>query len=327
MVAPISFGATALLACVSPYSSSPKLGIPMKLDAIKSYVSPAAPDWTAEAAPHLNGKRGFSLVQDSANSTQTARATLKEEIAFLETERSAPPLFVSYYTENTPYEDLANRLRTSLDKFGLPHRIEAIASRGSWVANTGLKSEFIAKAWQESEGPICWVDADAEILRAPQFVFDSPFDFAIVRRKGWYDISSFVYFGKAPAVGEMIQNWSELCNVHRNIWDQPLLTLAWYEASQRHQLASLWLNDGIFRFPRPAIRDLRDRVFFYPFQRKIRPFVDQKQASNDLKKFVDTSKRKDNELGSDDVSEIFRNALCDGRFDLPATVEAMFGFE
>lgn len=296
----------------------------MTLDAIKSFLSPATPTWTAGTAPHRDRTRALALVQSPTDTAQTAHATLKEEIRFLETRRSKPPLFVSYYTENTPYEDLANRLRASLDLFGLPHRIEPIESRGSWVANTGLKSEFIARAWRESEGPICWIDADAELLRAPQFVFDSPFDFAIVRRHGWYDISSLVYFGKSAAIGEMIENWSSLCNRHRNIWDQPLLTLAWYQACQKHPLASLWLNDGIFRFPRPKIRDWRDRLFYYPFDRKIRPFIDQKQASNALKKFVDTSKRSDDELGSDDVNEKFRLALSSGNFELPATIEAMF---
>ena len=236
-------------------------------------------------------------------------APLETEIEFLETPRKTPPLFVSYYTENTPYEALAVELRASLDRFGLPHRIEPVPSRGSWVANTGLKSETILRAWQESERPICWIDADAEVLRVPYVVFDNPFDISMVRRHGWYDISGFVYFGKSVAAERLITCWAQLCRENRDIWDQVLLTLAWYKVAGDAALSSLWFHDGIFRWPRSRIRDWRDRVLYYPFKRKIRPFVFQKQASRSLKKFVNDSKAKDSELGSDDMSVEFRDAL------------------
>ncbi len=290
-----------------------------------SYLAAATPNWSGTAQHDSRDNRAFALLRDPNGEDATAHANLKSEISFLETPRGTPPLFVSYYTENTPYEALANRLRASLDRLNLPHRIEAVPSQGSWVANTGLKSAFIERCWAETDSPICWIDADAEILRTPHFVFDSPFDFGIVRRKGWYDISSFVYFGKAPVVGEMIQNWAQMCRDNTNIWDQALLTLAWYKTAQTGQISNLWMNDGIFRFPRPFVRDLRDRIFYYPYNTKIRPFVDQKQASNDLKAFVDTSKRKDNELGSDDICPTFQRALSTGSFELPATVDSMFG--
>ncbi len=100
-------------------------------------------------------------------SYEFATSSLETEIDLLETSRQNPPLFVSFYTEKTPYEALAEELRNSLDRFNLPHRIEPVPSRGSWVANTGLKAEAILRCWQESESPICWIDADAEILRVP----------------------------------------------------------------------------------------------------------------------------------------------------------------
>ena len=201
------------------------------------------------------------------------------------------PLFVSYYTPATPYEVLADQLRRSLDRLGLAHRIEPITSLGSWVANTGLKASFIERAWQESDRPICWVDADAELLRAPQFLYGNPFDFALVRR---------------------------------HVWDQVLLTLAWYQTAQAYPLGTMYLPDGIFRFPRPFLRDLRDRIFFYPTGRKIRPFFDQKQASRAHKRFIDASAKRDNERGSDDLSADFRRALADYDFERAFTVETLF---
>lgn len=291
----------------------------------QTYLSDANVNWSSDHLTAPRGQRKIAQLRTPNTNDCFGYGEFAGELRFLEAKRETPPLFVSYFTADTPYEALANRLRASLDKFGLPHRIEAIPSRGSWVANTGLKSAFIEKVWTETEGPICWVDADAELLRRPDFVFGNPFDFAIVRRKGWYDISSFVYLGSGQVVGEMISEWAELCRSNPNIWDQVLLTLAWYKTNQRSAFSSLWLNDGIFRFPRPKVRDLRDKIFYYPFHRKIRPFLDQKQASRDLKSFVDKSKRIENELGSDDMSADFQSALTHGDFSLPGTLDAMFG--
>lgn len=253
-----------------------------------------------------------SRIQGEAD--QIACCVLPEEIELLDTKRGEAPLFVSYYTKDTPYEALANQLRLSLDRLDLPHRIEPIKSLGSWVANTGLKSKFIKKVWNETDGPICWVDADAEVLRAPSFVFGNPFDVAMVRRHGWYDISSFVYLNRSEATGRLVSEWAQLCQKNPHVWDQVLLTLAWYRTAQAGELSSLFLNDGIFRFPRPWIRDARDRIFYYPAKKKIRPFIDQKQASRQLKAFVGSSKKRVDERGSDDIAERFRNALSNFDF-------------
>ncbi len=251
-------------------------------------------------------------------------ADLRSEIAMLEAPRGRPPLFVSYYTPDTPYEALAADLRASLDRFGLPHRIEPIASRGSWVANTGIKARFVERAWAESDRPICWIDADAAILRPPTFVCDNPFDIAYVRRRGWEDLSGFLYLGKTEAAGRIVAEWSRLCGEYPQAWDQTMLSLAWYTVAKDHAVASLWLNAGVFRFPRPKIRDLRDRLFYYPFHRKIRPFVDQKQASRALKAFVNADPTPREEWGSDDLTDAFRSALTRYDFSFDARFETIF---
>lgn len=250
-------------------------------------------------------------------------ADLRSEIAMLEAPRGRPPLFVSYYTPDTPYEALAADLRASLDRFGLPHRIEPIASRGSWVANTGIKARFVERVWAESDGPICWIDADAAVLRSPGFVCDNPFDVACVRR-GWEDLSGFLYLNKSEAAGRIVAEWSRLCGLYPQAWDQTMLSLAWYTVAKDHRVASLWLNAGVFRFPRPAIRDLRDRLFYYPFRRKIRPFIDQKQASRALKAFVNADATPREERGSDDLTDAFRRALTGYDFSFDARFETIF---
>ncbi|MCV2863859.1 hypothetical protein [Defluviimonas sp. WL0075] len=271
-----------------------------------------------------SGKRIVAHIRDPKAGDIACTASLPEEIRMLRTEGGTPPLFVSYYTSDTPYEALAAQLRASLDRYGLPHRIEAIPSRGSWVANTGLKARFIERVWAETEGPICWLDADAAVLRPVGFLCENPFDFAIVRRGGWEDLSGFLYFGKSPAAEKLVQTWSQLCAANPHVWDQVLLSLAWFTVARHEPLASMWLNPGIFRFPRPKIRDLRDGLLYYPFDRKIRPFIDQKQASRELKAFVNASAKIRDELGSDDLSDTFKRAVAQYDFSSETGVETIF---
>ena len=253
-----------------------------------------------------------------SDSDTVVRGSLSAAIDLLEAPRkNAAPLFVSYFTPDTPYEELAGALRNSLDGFSLPHRIEPLASRGSWVANTGLKSNVILRAWQESDCAICWVDADAEILRVPKFVFDNPFDMAIVRRAGWFDNSAFIYLNKSAGVERMLILWERLCHENPNVWDQALLTTAWYQTVREMDFSTFFLADGIFRLPRPKIRDLRDAMFYYPRKKKVRPFIFQKQASRKLKSYISEAPTRVNEVGSDDFKSEFRITLQTFDFSHP----------
>ncbi|WP_147296774.1 hypothetical protein [Paracoccus thiocyanatus] len=250
-------------------------------------------------------------------------ADLTQEIALYETPQGDPPLFVSYYTTDTPYEALAAELRASLDRHHLPHRIEPVASRGSWVANTGLKARVIQAAWQDSGRPVCWIDADAAILRPPTFLMGNPFDLAFVRRAEWEDISYLIYLNATEAAGKVLAEWVRLCDEHPNVWDQVLFSLAWFRIARDTALASQWLNGGVSRIPRPWIRDIRDRALYYPFGRKIRPFIDQKQASRRLKAYVNASARPKDEIGSDDLSADYRAALAAYDFNFDPQLDAV----
>ena len=280
----------------------------MHISRIKEYLAAAGITWTRVGQGSTQG-RTIAYIRDPDRYDETASGPLAAEINFLETPRKTPPLFVSCYTEDTPYEALAGELGISLDRLGLPHHIYPVRSRGNWVANTGLKAETILRAWQETGGPVCWIDADAELLRLPYVVFDNPFDVAMVRRQGWDDLSGFVYFGRGNVAGRLIESWRNLCRNTPGVWDQVLLTLAWYRTAKSTALTSLWLHDGIFRFPRPRIRDWRDRAFYYPYKRKVQPSVAQKQASRVLKAFVNSAEERASEYGSHDVNTDFRKAL------------------
>ena len=165
--------------------------------------------------------------------------------------------------------------------------------------------------------------ADAAILRPPSFLMGNPFDVAFVRRAGWEDISYLIYLNATEATGRMLAEWVRLCDQHPNVWDQVLFSLAWFRTARETALASQWFNGGVSRTPRPKIRDLRDRLFYYPFGRKIRPFIDQKQASRRLKAYVNASARPKDEIGSDDLSAGYRAALANLDFSFDPQLDAI----
>lgn len=115
--------------------------------------------------------------------------------------------------------------------------------------------------------------------------------------------------------------WQKLCAENTNVWDQALLTLAWFQTVQKHDFSTQFLPNGIIRFPRPKIRDWRDLVFFYPWKRKIRPFIYQKQASRKLKAYISESPEIIREIGSDDIQPNFRDALK--RFDFSVPINSI----
>ena len=43
-------------------------------------------------------------------------------------------LITSFYTKDTPYENEADVLINSLDKFDLPFHVEGVSNKGSWLS-------------------------------------------------------------------------------------------------------------------------------------------------------------------------------------------------
>lgn len=81
-------------------------------------------------------------------------------------------IIISYYTKNTPYEEVMNtRLLPSVKKWNLNYDIEAIEDLGSWKANTHVKAEFIKKMLIKHKQAIVFLDADATIEKHPDLFY------------------------------------------------------------------------------------------------------------------------------------------------------------
>jgi hypothetical protein len=88
-------------------------------------------------------------------------------------------IIISYYTVGTGYEVEIEKLRQSLIKFELPHHIEGIKSRGSWIKNVHYNNELILKAFDMfPDKAIVSLDADAVVERYPALFDTLDCDFA-----------------------------------------------------------------------------------------------------------------------------------------------------
>jgi SAM-dependent methyltransferase len=165
------------------------------------------------------------------------------------------PVFVCFYTRDTPYQALAARLEASLHRFGLDHRIVGIDPLGSWERNCAMKARFVRDQWRELGRPVVWLDADATVEADPVTLRRCGADFAIAKTHGWEFGSGTVFFGATEAAGRLLDRWVLRCEADPLLWDQMHLDAAWADVASTEPLITQWLPQSyLFIFDHPPER-------------------------------------------------------------------------
>lgn len=129
-------------------------------------------------------------------------------------------IFVSYFTGNGRYPELAKKLMTSLNRFGLFYQIQLLKCAGDKPPNNA-KANFILNKLATFRRPVIWMDCDTEIISLPSLLFQNQHDFAIYN---WhadsentlgmaYDPNKLLcsggvqYWGYTAAALEMCMRW------------------------------------------------------------------------------------------------------------------------
>lgn len=91
------------------------------------------------------------------------------------------PIFISFYTKSTIYEDVLNKyLLPSLKKLELEYHIYDIETLGDWKSNAIQKPIILMKSLTEFlDKDIIWIDVDSEILQDPSLLFNIPEEYDI----------------------------------------------------------------------------------------------------------------------------------------------------
>lgn len=151
------------------------------------------------------------------------------------------PVFVNYFTRDTAYAALADRLRSTLDRFGLEHHIEAVESVGSWEGNCAMKAKFVRRMWEQTDRPVVWLDADATVEADPALLRACGADFAAHKWQGWEICSGTLFFGRADSARRLLDRWVLRCAADPLLWDQMHLDAAWADISATEPLITEWL--------------------------------------------------------------------------------------
>lgn len=96
---------------------------------------------------------------------------------------------IVFMTAITPdYEGVEKRLIASFEKFDLPFGLWKYPDQGTWMENAHFRTEILRQAlnhysgtfnkYERPFGAIVWIDADAEILKYPEKLFNIEADFA-----------------------------------------------------------------------------------------------------------------------------------------------------
>ena len=145
-------------------------------------------------------------------------------------------IFVSYYTLNTPYEQIAKEyLIPTLEKFKLNYIIQAINNLGSWYKNTAYKSKFLLeklKLYNE----VVYIDVDAKIMSYPKLFFEikDKCDFA-AHYLNWNDFYGYkqhppvkelltgtLFLKYTPEIERLCKEWYDIASKTHE-WEQKVL--------------------------------------------------------------------------------------------------------
>ena len=150
--------------------------------------------------------------------------------------KTGKPVYVSFYTKNTIYEDKKDKLIDSLLKHTLQHFIQAMPSQGEWIDNVRYKPYFIKKMMiKYPNNPIVWIDVDAEIKAYPVFFDNIKQSFSAYFRsrknrrtaKGELEmLSGTLYFKNNDSTRRLIDLWIEETRKNPTEWDQKTLRKA-----------------------------------------------------------------------------------------------------
>jgi len=151
-----------------------------------------------------------------------------------------PFIVVAYYTEGTLYEQESLRLRDSLYRFSIPHRIQPVLNLGDWNKNTSFKPDFVLSMLERYSGiNVAYVDADAEFKRFPKLFWTLPdqmkTDIAVYvfdrgeytkSPKGTEVLSGTVFFKNTLTARDVVVRWKDRTQSHLSEWDQKSLEIS-----------------------------------------------------------------------------------------------------
>jgi hypothetical protein len=120
------------------------------------------------------------------------------------------PLFVSFFTRGTGYEQQAEGLIESLVACGVEFKVEGAPNFGGWAANCQHKPVYLSRMMRLHPGrPLVWLDSDARVRQCPTLFDSLDCDFAATW-KGKEMLAGTLYFAPSPAAAKLLEDWQNM---------------------------------------------------------------------------------------------------------------------
>jgi hypothetical protein len=136
---------------------------------------------------------------------------------------------VSYYSPD--YYLNADRLKCSLDKFGIDNELVSLPTFKNWLEGVRHKPHFLRSQLLKSECPVVWLDADATVEKYPA-LFDSFKDidlachFRCDKKYKNECLSGTIYLNHSIGAIALLDAWIAEQKKDEMIWDQRSLQKA-----------------------------------------------------------------------------------------------------
>ena len=133
---------------------------------------------------------------------------------------------ISFYTEDTPYVDLAHEFRESAEAVGLDPLVYRIRNEGNWAANCNRKASIIYQAYQQfPDDRILYVDIDATFESYPVEIenYGEEFDIGFHRLRDTELLSGTLVFDHTFKSCLLLRKWIHATVHSEGVWDQKIL--------------------------------------------------------------------------------------------------------
>jgi hypothetical protein len=156
--------------------------------------------------------------------------------------RKQDTLFVSTCARECLTEDKASRLTAALDRLGLDSLVEATAADGA-SAHGLAKIDFIVRQWEQTDRPIFWIAAEADVRQHPLLPQALGCDFAVHKRRSGEIDTGALFFHRTDAARDLLKIWQRLTSSYPDLPEAFLLDQAWTLVASQRQIETAWLPD------------------------------------------------------------------------------------
>lgn len=149
---------------------------------------------------------------------------------------------ISYYTKDTPYEDLSHKFEENMREYNLSYYLYPVDNLGKWELNCAQKSIIIKSALAGfPEYDILYIDIDAIVMRQPPFETIHRNLPGICFAGAKTLASGTIFFPNNKASMDLVDRWITKQKEEPMEWDQRVLYKV-LKMGEYYRMSDIWCS-------------------------------------------------------------------------------------